>query len=853
MGEVYRARDSRLSRIVAIKILPDSFAADTERIARFEREAKTLAALNHPNVAQIYGLEQWQGRRVLAMELVEGENLAERLRGGPLPSDEALAIARQVADGLDAAHELGIVHRDLKPSNIQLRQDGTAKILDFGLAKALTPSASPADVVSSPTMTSPAMTTHGVILGTAAYMAPEQAKGRVVDRRADIWAFGAVLYEMVTGRRAFEGDDVSELFAAVLKAEPDWSRVPRSLQRLLKSCLEKDPRRRLRDIGDWSQLVDHTPVPPAVRDARGARTAWVVVATSLVVAGISALIHYRERAPAIEPVRFQVAAPPGNAFENLVSLAPDGRRLVFNARDASGVIRLWIRDFDALESRVVPGTDGARTAFWSPDGRSLGVVVINQLKRIEVFGDRAVTLYEAPNPALLGSGTWSTSGVILFGGTTGGALRQIAATGGVVTPVTRVESDRQELAHGLPQFLPDGRRFLYYRVSRNAKLNGVYLGSIDGKPEEQSLDRVLDSDQIARYIPSGPSAGHLVFLQKGTLMIQPFDPGPGRLTGQPTSVVDHVANRGAQGFFSASASVLAYRTGRPAGGGRLSQLTWLDRQGKPVGTVGEPNTFTALTLSPDATRAIIADGTIAERDLWILEMDRGIAGRFVSNPAIEQAPVWSPDMKQVAFASNRNGRYELFVRDVGGSSDELILGGGRSKFPTSWSKDGRFLLYSERNVDAEPQSDMWLLPISGDRTPIPILRSAFDEAEARFSPDMRWIAYTSNESGRFEIYLRPFDAATPSTVGGGHLRLSKDGGVVPRWRHDSRELAFLGPSGTIMAVSIAPAPSLPVALFTVPVPSNWDFSGDGQRFLVEIPEASSEAAPINVLLNWQSR
>jgi Tol biopolymer transport system component len=705
----------------------------------------------------------------------------------------------------------------------------------------------------SPTRTSPAFTHVGVILGTAAYMPPEQAKGKPVDRRADIWAFGVVVYEMVTGRRAFEGDDVSELLASVLKLEPDWSRVPASLQRLLRACLEKDPRNRLRDIADWSRLIDQPSRGQSAREVRRPWAAWGLAAAALLAAAGLAVAHFRERPPEVASLSFQVPVPPGNVFETQIVLAPDGRRLAFTARDSSGVVRVWARDLETLESRPVPGTEGARSAFWSPDSRSLAFLVGRELKRIDLAGGGAVTLYTAPTPGELGTGSWSTEGGLLVGGYTAGAIRRIDPGGGEAKPLTILDRAHFELAHGLPNFLPDGRHFLYFRVSRDASVNGVYVGSIDSTPSQQVATRLLASDQRALYAAPTANAGHVLFLQRGVLMAQPFDPTRLTLGGQPKPVVDGVSNFGAQGFFTASTNVLAYRTGRIAAGGRLAQLAWLDRKGATVGAVGEPGTYTGFDLSADGSRALLADATIAERDLWTMETARGIATRLVSNPAIDLTGVWSPDMRRVVFSSNRNGSFDLFIKEIGGPREEVFLQSDRNKYPTSWSADGRLLLFTEQ---VQGGGDVYVVPVQGDRKPVELLHSQFDEGNARFSPDMRWITYTSNESGRDEVYLRPFDASRPGSPDD-YIRLSKDGGDFARWRRDAKEVFFAGPNGMMMSVAITATPGLPVTLFTLPstLPqySLWDVAPDGDRFLVGIPEESSGLSPINVLVNWKAK
>ena len=600
MGEVYRGRDTRLDRTVAIKVLPDSVAGDPDRLARFEREAKTLAALNHTNIAQIYGLEQ----RALAMEFVEGEDLSQLVSRGPLPVDEALGLAGQIADALEAAHEHGIIHRDLKPSNIRVRADGTVKVLDFGLAKALEPP-SAMSASASPTITTPAMTEVGVILGTAGYMSPEQARGKGVDKRADIWAFGVVLYEMTTGRRPFDGEGVTEALAAVLKSEPDWTLVPPRLQRLVKSCLEKDPKRRLRDIGDWRrQLDDATAVgqPPGVRRSW---LPWVAAAAALAAAAVIAVRHFTETPAVAEPVRFHVQAPAQMAFEPGVSVAPDGRRVAFVARDAAGIARIWVRDFDSLDSRLLAGTEGGRSPTWRPDGQFIAFAVDRWLKKVAVAGGPVVTLCEISTAYELGSGTWNQHGDILFGGVRGGPVRRVSEAGGPVSAVTAVDPSRSELTHGLPTFLPDGRHFIYLRVARLAESSGLFVGSLDRKPEEQSPDRLIEAESQGSYVDAGSGQGRLLFLRKGTLFAQSFDVNRLLTSGEARPVAEGIGNTGALGFFSASPGALVYRTGPVSGAGRQAQVTWLDRQGRPGSEIGSPSAFESIELSPDGVYAAV--------------------------------------------------------------------------------------------------------------------------------------------------------------------------------------------------------------------------------------------------------
>ena len=850
MGEVYRARDARLDRTVAIKVLPDTVAHDPERLARFDREAKTLAALNHTNIAQVFGLEGG----ALAMEFVEGEDLSAHIARGPIPLGEALDLAGQVADALDAAHEMGIVHRDLKPSNIRVREDGVVKVLDFGLAKALAP---PAVVTAAPTVTSPAMTERGTILGTAAYMAPEQARGKAADRRADIWAFGVVLYEMTTGRRPFEGESVSDSLASVLKSDPDWAPVPPALQRLLRSCLEKDPKKRLRDVGDWRRLLDD---PAAGAPRRGTRPVWWWAATAVlaVTAGAIGVIHFGETRPAARPVTFQIHPPEKADFSMGFTVSPDGARVAFAARGPDEILRIWVRDLDTLQARPVAGTENARTASWSPDGRSLVFVAGRLLKRVAIDGGASLTLHEAQGPDALGGGVWNRDGVILFGGTRNGAIQRVSEGGGPASPVTAIDRARGEVVHGLPMWLPDGRHFLYTRVSTDPAVSGVFVGSIDRAPEAQDVARLLPASH-AVYAQTTGGAGQLLYLRQGTLVSHPFDAGRRAFIGEPVPMAEGVGNFGAMGFFSVGGGTLAYRKGDQLGGARDSQLTWLDRKGTRVAAVGRPASYDGLRLSPDATRAAVVlasapDGGLSV-DLWVLELARGVSKRLTSNQASERAPVWSPKGDRIAFMSPRAGVPDLYITAADGSgAEELLLKSDHSKTPTSWSRDGGLLLFHA--YEPPNSANLWMLPLGREGKASSYLQTRFAETEARFSPDMEWIAYTSNESERNEVYLRRFAPTTSGFAAGGAIPVTKDGGSQPRWRQDSRELIFLGPGGAIMSVDLVPEggrlrPQTPTLLFTVPDGAHWDVTADGKRFLVALPSGESALAPLTITLNWK--
>jgi Tol biopolymer transport system component len=865
MGEVYRARDARLGRDVALKILPEAFVADAERLARFDREAKTLAALNHPHIAHLFGFEDSGTTRALVMELVEGEDLAQRLRRGPLMLDDALAIARQIADALEAAHEQGIIHRDLKPANIKVRDDGAVKVLDFGLAKAIASSASSSGsdtidaALNSPTITSPAMTMRGMILGTAAYMSPEQAKGKAVDKRADIWAFGCVLYEMVTGRRAFAGDDVSDTLASVLRAEVDWSGVPVQIQRLLRKCLERDPRKRLHDIGDAWDLLDLAPARSAAPPSGGARVAWGIAALFAAAAATLAVIHFRERASVPEVLRFEVQAPPQNALGIYLALSPNGRRLAFTARDDKGVVRLWLRDIDALEARVLPGTEDAWSPFWSPDSRHLAFAVERTLKRIDVAGGLPQTI--CVSPRLVGIGDWNVNGDIVFGTRGVGGLSRVPANGGAVTEITAIDLARGETFHSFPSFLPDGKRFVYVRNSSNTDLQGIYLGEFDAKPEDQPLTRLLPAVMGPVRVVNGARGRRILYLRDGTLVAQPFDVERLQLAGDPITVAERIGSSGSFGFVAASDNdVLAYRVGE-ATLINYHQLTWLDRKGETTGIVGDVRPVSsnpaAVALSPDATKAIVVISPTPTGDLWLLEFARSIFTRLTFDPGPDLQPVWSPDGRRVAFRSSRNRVGDLYVKDVSGSSEETALVQLPGlETPTDWSRDGKFLLFSLSSQSIS--GDLWVRPMTGPTEPVRLLDTPYEEVGGRFAPDGRSVAYTSNESGRPEVYIRPFTVGADGKPAlGPKWQVSNEGGVVPKWRGDGKELYYRRPDGSLMAVDVTVTrddvrTALPRALFTLPPTLvNWDVTGDGQRFLVSRPITPPSTEPISVVVNWQ--
>jgi Tol biopolymer transport system component len=854
MGEVYRATDSNLKRSVAIKVLPASVAGDADRLARFQREAEVLAALNHPNIAAIYGLEKTSDFTALVMELVEGDDLSQRIARGAIPLDEALPIAKQIADALEAAHEQGIIHRDLKPANIKIRSDGTVKVLDFGLAKAMEPTgAASASVSMSPTLTTPAMTQAGMILGSAAYMSPEQAKGRTVDKRSDVWALGAVLYEMLTGARAFQGEDITDVIAAVMKDTPNWSAlpadVPPHIVTLIQRCLEKDRKARIGDmavtrflLAEGGALGRPSSGPAVVPAASRLRLLpWALAALFLLTTVGVSFVHFREAPVAPEKsVRFEVS-PPENTDIRQFRLSPDGRHLVFVAGGA-GAPRLWIRSLDSVSATPLAGTDGAAYPFWSPDGTQIGFFAQGKLKKIPTAGGLAVALCDVVDGR---GGAWSRDGIMLFAPDAFGGLYRVADAGGrpvAVTTMSAPNSDR------FPEFLPDGQKFLFLRTAD--KDAGIYAGSLS----DASVTRVLPELSNATYVP-----GFVLFRRDNTLMAQPFDPARLQTTGGVVPIAEQVSiagNTGYGAFTSSQDGTVAYRSG--LAGGR--QLAWLDRSGKRLSVVSKPDEIKLPALSPDGKIVVFSVGnrTAGYSELWLQNLESGVLSKFTFGPGTSATPVWSPDGGRIAFenqpaaTATASGRMELLPVAGAGRPEVILPGPYNSMTVTDWSRDGKLIVFNSRSE--KTKDDVWLLPMEGERKAVPFAQTSANENNGRFSPDGAWMAYESDQSGRSEIYVQH---VPPN---GSQFQISSAGAVNPRWSRDGKELFYLeaGQNGAkVMSVPVKLGATFERGqarlLFEGFHGPGLEPSADGQRFLALVPaEGDAPAAAITVVTNWQA-
>jgi eukaryotic-like serine/threonine-protein kinase len=853
MGTVYRARDQKLKRDVAIKILPEKFARDPERLNLFRREAEALASLTHTNIGAIHDLQEANATTFLVLELVEGDTLARGLKSrGPLPIADALWKAQQICAALEAAHAKGMVHRDLKPSNIKIAPDGTLKLLDFGLATMRGEGELLADGEGA--TRSLLGTTGGSVMGTPPYMAPEQVRGEAVDARADIWAFGCVLYEMLTGIAPFRGATIADTFGAIVSSEPNWSLLPPStppgIRALLRQCLKKDRKRRLMSVTDAHIWIEDAVAHPAMDDrplpvTRPSQRSWLIAATVLLAVGAllgSALTWYRSSRAAPEELRVQINTPPASdGF--MLSLSPDGRRIVFPVA-GGGTTQLWLRALDSLSAAPLAGTDGATFPFWSPDGASVGFFANGQLKRADIVGGVPVVLLRAP----LGRGaTWNANGVILYAPSGTGPLYRVPATGGQPVAVTEVESGH--MSHRFPQFLPDGDHFIYFAVGASP---GIYAGSLAGGPSK----RIVGTEASGVVTPTG----YLFFVREGALFAQRFDFGALELRDQPVPVAEQVAvDSGAfLGGFTAGSNVVAFRTG---GAGGRRQLTWFDRTGKIVDTVGAPDSsvLTGTEVSADGRRVAVNRMLNGNLDIWLIEVTKGALSRLTFDSTLDAWPHWTPDATRIVYSSNVKGHYNLYERPVaGGGEGRLLVDSEQAKIPQDVAPDGSQVLYS--SLDPESGFDLWTVPLVGTPTPSVLLKTPFQESGAQFSPDGRWFAYHSNESGRYEVYVQAIAEQQ------GRVQVSTGGGGQPRWRRDGKEIFYVSLDSHVMAASITTRPGshalefgAPASLFAVditagPISLNntaqyWP-TPDGQRFLINV--SIDPTPPINLLYNWNS-
>ena len=857
MGEVYRARDTRLGRDVALKVLPASFADDKTRLSRFRQEACAAGALNHPNILAIYDVGTDDSAPYVVSELLEGETLRQRMGGAALPQRKAIEFSQQIAHGLAAAHEKGIVHRDLKPENLFITKDGRVKILDFGLAKlAQTENGQ----IQTDVPTRRIDTDPGTVMGTVGYMSPEQVRGQAVDHRSDIFAFGAILYEMLSGKRAFHGGSPAETMSAILKEDPPElsatnKTVAPALERVLHHCLEKNPEERFqsaRDLafdlqalsGNSSQTLS-TSLPIARFWNRAwERAAWLALTGILLLAGLAlAVPYFRSSSPPADThaMRFLVYPLEQSNVVSSALISPDGRRLVMRIADSSGKLALWMRLLDSVATQMLPGTEGAGSFFWSADSRSIGFFAAGKLKRVDVAGGTAQNICDSSEGR---GGTWNRDGIIVFSAINSDGLFRVSAAGGVPTVLTKLDQSRQETWHRMPYFLPDGKHFLYVANSARREDSGVYVRALDSNETK----RLVASNTNAVYAPPG----YLFFIRENTLMAQRFDATTLTLSGESQPLVEQVNVSPIGSNYSVSDDgVLVYLSG-----GAQSQLTWFDRTGKTLSSTGGANYYSNLSLSPDEKRVAVAiwDPQASTRDIWIIDPARTTSTRFTFNAAEDFLPIWSPDGANIVFVSDRSGLGNFYEKPTSGAAnEEEILKTDERKWPSDWSRDGQYVAF----ITSSPTTklDLWVLPMFGDRKPISFLQTSFNEDGPRFSPDGHFIAYYSDDSGPYEVYVQPFPAT------GAKWQISSGGGMQPRWRRDGKELFFMAPDKKLMAVDVnlgngtfeagVPKMLFPTHSIGYFGPRNYyECSADGRRFLINSLQSDAGSTPVTVVVNW---
>jgi serine/threonine protein kinase len=846
MGEVYRARDTRLERTVAIKVLPDHLSRDRDSKQRFEREARAISSLNHPHICTLYDIGLQDGVAFLVMEYMEGQTVADRLQKGALPTEQVLKIGIEIADALDKAHRHGIVHRDLKPANIMLTESG-AKLMDFGLAKP-----TQATLIGGPTANnstlSARITVEGVIVGTFQYTAPELLEGKDADARSDIFAFGAVLYEMATGKPAFAGKTRASVVAAVLASEPTpvtalQPASPPELDRLIRTALAKNPDNRWQSVHDISINLSGIS-PTATPHPAPTRSPWWIAAglLTLTTLGLGAFLTLRRTNPSPALLRLTIAPPPNATFsslEKLLAISPDGRQVAFTAVDRSGQRSLWVRPLDTLEARALPGTDDSDTPFWSPDSKLIGFFSHSKLKKVDLNGGQPEVICDAG--ADPGGATWNREGVIVFAPNFEGVLYRVPASGGQPVAITEAYKAYDETNHIWPEFLPDGRHFLFLVYGRGDE--GIHVGSLDSK--EHHL--VLREESTALYA----EPGYLLFGRNGVLMVQRFDAKRLQPSGEPIRVVDTVESASGGGYtFSVSRNgVLVYFTGRRY---NPTQLVWYRRDGTRLGVLGPVGPFREPRISPNGhTVAVSRLESGNELSVWLID-PRGVPTRFTFG-SFDLSPIWAPDSDSVIFSSPRAGLPpNLFRKNLAsGSEERRLMHSGIDSIATDWSRDGRYVVYMANELGTN--WNIWAMPLTGDQTPQPVLRTEFNEMDGRISPDGHWLAYVSDESGKWEVYVQRF--LSP----GGKWQISSNGGKQPQWSHDGRELFYVAADQKLMAVAVHAGlsldPGTPKQLFQFHGASDflggsYDVGADGQRFLVSALVGDEASPPLTVVINW---
>ena len=865
MGEVYRAHDARLRREVAIKVVPQTTASDPERMARFAREAQFLAALNHPNIAAIYGFEESETMHALVMELVEGQTLAERIAAGAVPVEDALRIVKQITEALEYAHERGIIHRDLKPANVKIKPDGTVKVLDFGLAKALSDDSITTDISSSPTLTA-AATKAGLILGTAAYMSPEQARGRSLDRRTDIWSFGVVFFEMLTGKMAFKGDTVSDTLAAVIRGEPEWPELPASvppaIQQLIRRCLDKEPRQRLQSIGEARILIEnvvegrdvavisHGPRSGILDGGEAAKPNSVpriiaaVAAAVLLVAGGFGLANYLHRgAPhSLPPVRFTIMPPPSTSLSSLaqrtLSISDDGFRIAIAASSADGP-HLYLRELNSASATLVPGSDGATNPAFSPDGKWLVFFAGGKLKKMSLDGGTPFALADAIDPQGI---CWAADHNIYYAPSLTSPILRVSESGGTPQPVTKLRADKGERGHIAPHVLPGEKALLF-----------TALAAGDNVDDGALIAQKLGSDDRSPVVAKGFDAhffapNHLLYVRSGTLMVLDFDPAKLAASGPAVPAVQDVLMHGGSGTAQYDISrngTLIYVNG----GKQASENTLLmaEHDAKPQPFPVKPNLYASPRFSPDG-KMLALTVRLPDPDIWVYDLERGALRRITFAPGVDELPIWSPDGKRIAYASN--GRQEAFVVPVDGSAQEQSLMKNDGHFHLqSWSPDGKLIAYEK--LGSPGQYEIWMLPMEGDRKPYPYLATQFRVTQPAFSIDGKWLAYTSNESGRSEVYVQRFPGP------GEKVQVSTDGGSNPVWSRDGKQLVYEN-TGTLWATEVMVNPFrvgksrvlYQGDIWNDSAGPNYTLAPGGKRIVVVERAKDPDGGNVKVVLNW---